>query len=63
MSNLKPEIYIYKYIEVKKIIFLHQVKNSGLPAVEAFNCISHGNVTSEWVKRKKRFQYYVAAAT
>ena len=33
-----------------------------IPAVEAFNCNTDGNVASEWEKWKKRFQYYVAAA-
>ena len=31
-------------------------------AVEAFSCITDGNLASEWEKWKKRFQYYVAAA-
>ena len=33
-----------------------------IPAVEAFNCNTGGNLTSEWEKRKKRLQYYVAEA-
>ena len=33
-----------------------------IPAVEAFNCNTDGNLASEWEKWKKRFQYYVAAA-
>ena len=33
-----------------------------IPAVEAFNCNTDGNLASEWQKWKKRFQCYVAAA-
>ena len=33
-----------------------------IPAVEAFNCNTDGNLVSEWEKWKKRSQYYVAAA-
>ena len=33
-----------------------------IPAVEAFNRNTDGNLASEWEKWKKRFQYYVAAA-
>ena len=33
-----------------------------IPAVEAFNCNTDGNLASEWEKWKKGFQYYVGAA-
>ena len=33
-----------------------------IPAVEAFNCNTDGNLVSEWEKCKKRFQYHVAAS-
>ena len=33
-----------------------------IPAVETFNCNTDDNLTSDWEKWKKRFQYYVAAA-
>ena len=37
-------------------------KTLDIPAVEAFNCNTHGNLASEWQKWKKRLQYYIATA-
>ena len=33
-----------------------------IPAAEALNCNTDGNLASEWEKWKKRFHYYVDAA-
>ena len=44
------------------LFFFIMSKILDIPAAEAFDCNTDGNLASEWEKWKKRFRHYVAAA-